>query len=216
MKFTITSGLVVGAVLFSSPAQAQFGGFNPMGGGGGGATPEKVDAFVADAKAAEILVRTSAWHIAHAVLSKDRYAELQAKREVILKIADPQEKDAKLKELDKTLNDDLAKADYKKASEDEKKADEEHKKQTAAALFNYSLGVLKDAELIIKGKDLVSGTPSPMVATRIPAAKGALDSIVSQADAQTKVIGGIKTLCTSVDLKDLPTKASDQPKPLAD
>lgn len=194
-------------------AQAQFGGFGALKGGGGA----DLDGFLKSADDAEVLMRKSSWNLAEALLAKDKLDTLKEKREAIEKLTDPKEKEAKLREMDKDVNAELAKVDYAaKSKELESDADSKKKEKTASGVYNFSLGALKDAELLAQGQKLVTTPPSPANATKLPRLKNFVSSVSAQMDSIGKVASGLKQLSSSVGLKALPTKASDKPREIAD
>lgn len=214
MNKILISVVAAGALLGASRvSHAQFGGLGARGGGGG----SNIDAFLQSATEAEGLMRKSSWNIADALLAKDKVDALKEKRNAIEKITDPKEKAAKLRELDKDVNSQLATMDFvAKSKELEKEPDKKKKETTAAGIFNFSLGLLKDTELLSQGQKLATTPPSPAIANKLPQVKDFVASLGNQLDSIKKVGEGLKQLSAAVGLKALPTKASDKPQPVAD
>jgi hypothetical protein len=207
------------AVCIVAPAHAQFGGFSKpstpaVPSGGGGATPAEVDKFVSDASTADALVQNSAMQLLRAVTAKEKVDEVDQRLKAAQAISDPQERRAKISEVQKDAQTELKKADFAKAAETLKTSVDEKKKQSArAGIFNLALGSLKNVELAATGKKLVSGTPSPTVAPKIPDVKFAVDKLTSQAEGWTSVVASAKTLMSAVGLQALPTSAAEKPIP---
>ncbi|HEY3451348.1 MAG TPA: hypothetical protein VGK67_33630 [Myxococcales bacterium] len=212
-KTQFAVALVVSLMLVPS-AFAQFGGIkSPVGGGGGGATGADIDNFLSAATAADLLVGKASTHMLKAVANKADVDKYEAAVKAANAIADPKEKQAKLDQAESDKNAALAAVDYKKTNDElAKSADKKKKTAIANAIWNLALGALKDTDLVATGTKLVSGTPSPSVATRIPAAKDALGKVTSQGEALGKIMGGAKSLMSTVGLDKLPAKASDEPK----
>jgi hypothetical protein len=184
-------------------------------GGGNGATVKDVDAFIASSVVAEVLVRKSSVQLGRAVLAKEVLDKLEERRLAAEKMTDGKEKDAALRKVDADRNAALAKVDYKKVVDQEAKGwDEQKKAGVSNALFNLSLGILVDTELVASGKKLGSGSPSPEVATRMPLVTTTVSALGGQLDGLGKITGGAKVLMTAVKLDKLPTSASETPKPI--
>lgn len=216
MKNTMQFTAVLTCLVLAQAANAQFGALPSApqaNAGGGGATPADIDNFLSAASAADKLVTEASRDLFNAVASKEARERIEAKVAAAGAIADPKEKQAKLDEVAKERNAALEKADYKKVSEGIAKGlDAKQKESTKNAIYNLALGALKDAELVLTGKKLVSSAPSPMIAAKIPAVKDSVERLTSQAEALPKVVEGAKNLMKAVGLEALPTKASDAPK----
>lgn len=184
------------------------------GGAGGGATTQDVDAFITSSLASEVMVRRSSVALGQAVLAKDVMDKLEQRRTAAEAMADGKEKDAQLRKIDADRSAALAKVDYQKVSKEEvSKWDDQKKEKVRSSLFNLALGALIDTELVGSGRKIVSGTPSPAVATRMPLVKDTVQALGSQADSLSKIAGGAKVLMTAVKLDKLPASASEKPIP---
>ena len=194
---------------YSAPSHAQFGG---LMGGGGGATPEAVDQFLATALDAETLISDSAWYLSSAVLAKEKFQALLARKNAATKLQDPKEKAAELRSITADATAALANAvSDSNASKSLETADKEKKAKISTGVFNFVLGVLKDGDLVLQSSKLVSGVPSPAVATKVTQIKNVVSSIKNQMGNMQKAVTGMKKLGAAVGLKALPTKSSDKP-----
>lgn len=216
MSKTILS-IAVGVALFAAmPAQAQFGGLSApkVPSGGGGATAADVESFLSKATEADKLVNASALQLYKAVSSKEAVEKVEAEMKAAGEIKDPAERQAKIDQINADIQAALAKKDWA-AAQKQLAAEQSAKKNEAVkgGLFNLALGALKDTELVGIGKKLVSGVPSPDVASKIPQVKDTVTKLANQADGLGKVVGGAKSLMSTVGLEALPTSASEAPKP---
>jgi hypothetical protein len=212
---------VVAALVFAVPARAQFGmpkapaAPAAPAAGTGGATAADIDQFVKSATEADTLVQSSGMALLKAVASKEAVEKINAEIAAAKKIEDPKEREAKLAQAQKSM---FAALNGVKWEEQKtalaKSKDAEKTANVKSGIWNLALGSLKNVELIAVGKKITSGAPSPTVAAKIPEAAKALEKLVSQADGLTKVVGGAKSLMTTVGLEALPTKASDAAQPL--
>jgi hypothetical protein len=185
----------------------------PGGGGGGGATVKDVDAFIASAIVSEVLVRKSSVQLGRAVLAKEIMDPLEQRRAAAEKMTDGKEKDAALRKVDTDRNAALAKVDYQKVSNEEvSKWDDVKKSNVRDSLFNLSLAVLVDTELVASGRKLASGAPAPEVATRIPLVNETVSALNGQVVGLGKITSSAKVLGTAVKLDKLPTSASETPR----
>ena len=212
-KLTLSIAVCV-ALVVAMPARAQFGISAPkVPGGGGGATAADVNSFLMKATDADKLVNESALQLYKAVSSKEAIEKVEAELKAAGEIKDPAERQAKIDKINADIQAELAKKNW---SDAQKKLAAEHseKKNEAvkSGLYNLALGALKDTELVGIGKKLVSGVPSPDVADKIPQVKDTITKLANQADGLGKVVGGAKSLMSTVGLEALPTKASEEPK----
>ncbi len=218
MKKTLLFTAIASCLALAPLAHAQFGGLGAAapsipGGGGGGATPADIDAFLSAATIADTLVVEASKSLFNAVASKESREKVEALTKAANAITDPKERQAKLDQASKEQNAEFAKVDFKKSGEAlAKSADAKQKDATKNAIWNLALGALKDVELVASGRKFVSGPPSPAIAGKIPAVKETIERLSSQAEALPKVVEGAKGLMKAVGLEALPTKASEAPK----
>lgn len=208
----------VAAILLAPAAQAQFGMPKlPSTAGSGGATAADVDRFTTSAAEADKLVSQASTHLLTAVGSKEQVDKYNAQVKAANGIADPKEKEAKLQKAEDDKNAILASMDYSKEKENlAKGADAKKKAAVNASIWNLALGALRDADLVVTGKKMASGTPDPSIATRLVGVSNTVTKLASQGETLTKIVGSAKTLMSVVGLESLPTKASDAPKAIAD
>jgi hypothetical protein len=211
---------VVASLALATPALAQFGlPSTPSvpSASGGGATVADVDRFMGSAASADKLVSTASTHLLKAVGSKEQVDKYNAQVKAANAIADPKEKEAKLQKAEDDKNATLASIDYAKAKESmAKKADAKQKEAVNASVWNLALGGLKDADLVVEGKKMASGTPDPTIATRILGVKDTVTRLTSQGETLTKIVGSAKVLMSGAGPEALPTKASDAAKEIKD
>jgi hypothetical protein len=213
MKNLHLAAAFVASLLVAPPAVAQFGMPAMPSAGGGGATAADVDRFVLGAAEANKLVADASTRLLEAVGSKAQVDAYQAELKAANATVDPQERDAKLKKAEENKNAVLAAVDYgAKTQEKIKQASAAQKAAVGASIYNLSLGALKDADLVLTGKKMVSGVPDPSIASRLASVKDTITALSSQGESLTKIVGSAKTLMSSVGLEALPTKASDAPK----
>lgn len=198
----------------ASTAFAQFGGVSKpsIPGGGDGATPAQIDKFLSDAVLADILVQKSSLQLLRAVVSKEEADKIEAQLKAAMAIQDPKEKEAKVTRAREDIAGALARVNWEKEAE-KVKAEHNAKKNKAikGSLWNLALGSLKDVDLANSGKNLVSGTPRPESASKIQAAKEAIEKLVSQSQGVGKILGSAKTLMSVVGLESLPKSSSESP-----
>ncbi|MBL0276418.1 MAG: hypothetical protein IPQ24_10050 [Anaeromyxobacter sp.] len=206
---------VLAAVLFASPALAGFGMPSMPSVGGGGATGADVDKFMTSSADANLLVQNAAGQLAKAVVAKDKLDKITELFKAAQAIQDPKEKEAALNNARATLTAEAAAVDYEKLAKGEASQwDEAKKKSVKDSLMNLGLGLLKDTEVLASGKKLVSGVPSPDVASRLPLVKDTLAALGGQVDGLGKLLGGAKSLMTVVKLDKLPGSSSEPAAPV--
>jgi hypothetical protein len=212
-KLFIRIALLAG-ILAAAPARAGFGMPSaPKMPSGGGASVADVDGFIAAALESDALVRDSSILLGRAVIAKDRMEAITAKFKAAAAATDPQEKAAKTRDAQTDLNAELVKTDFKAVCEKDAAAWDDAKKQNVAdALYNLSLGLLKDSQLVTTGKNLVSGPPNPAIAARLPLVKDTVAALAGQVDSLGKLVGSTKDLVKVVKLDKLPGAASEPPK----
>lgn len=203
------------------PAHAQFGGLLGAVTGGGSdkaaAPAGDVDAFLATAAEAHTLMQSSADKLFEAVATKDEIKRLLDEKKAAETIADPSEREARLKKVEDDKLATLAKVDYAaKAKEMETGLDQKHKDQIGASVWNFMLAMLKDKQLADQGMDLVSSIGSnPMLFTKLGAVKGVISSIASQAANVAKIGAGLQKLATVAKVDTQQIKISSKPKEIA-
>lgn len=208
------------ATLIPISANAQFGGL--LGGSKSdsksSASAGDVDGFLKTAEEADGLIRKSADTLFKAVATKGELDAHADKVKAANQVADTKEKEAALKKASDDQQAQLAKVDFAAKSEDAKKTmDAKQKAQVGAAIYNFMLGMLKDKELLEKGQGIISSiSGNPMAMTKLSSVKDVMSSVSGQMGNISTIASGIQKLSSVVKLEALPTKTSDQPKPVAD
>ncbi|MEO9195887.1 MAG: hypothetical protein ABI445_19715 [Polyangia bacterium] len=185
-------------------------------GGPKGASAGDLDSFLNDATSANTLMTGAAWSMARAVLSDQEVKKLEDQRKALDNIKDPKERDAQVAANNAAVTSALSQIDYDAASKKIEGADAMKKEHLSSSIWNYSLALLKDTELVARGAKLVSGVPDPAVATRVTRLKGFVDNMKSQIDSGKKMTGGIKKLQAASGMKALPSSSSEKALATAD
>lgn len=206
------------ALLTSLPVHAQFGGM--MGGGAKTTAPASggdVDAFLKTAEDADGLIRKSSKVLFEAVATKDQMDANADKVKAANEISDPKEKEAALKKASDDQQAVLAKTDFAAKSEEMKKGlDAEKSKKIGTAIYNFTLGMLKDKEVVERGQGVIASiSGNPTMIGKLGKAKDVMSSVSGQMGSITTIASGIQKLSTVVKLEKLPTKASDAPTPMS-
>jgi hypothetical protein len=177
-----------------------------------------VDALLKTADEADSLIRRSSDALFKAVASKDELDAHAEKIKAANEIADPKEKEAALKKASDDEQAQLAKVDFAAKSEEAKKTlDAKQKAQMGAAIYNFNLGILKDMELLERGQSVIESVfENPMAMTKLTRLKDVMSSVSSQMGNFTTIASGLQKMSSVVKLEALPTKSSDQPKPMSD
>lgn len=206
-----------------TPASAQLGGLKLPGIGAGNSSADQakgpdIDTFLKTAETADGLVRKSGEVLFQAVATKDELAAHEANVKAANVVADPKEKEAALKKAAEDQQATLAKVDFnERAKVASTNLDAQRKKQVGSAIWNFTLGMLKNKELLEQGKGVVSAASSnPMAATKLIKAKDVMSSVSSQMGNIGKIATGIQKLSAAVGVDKLPTKSSDTPVAAAD
>ena len=222
MKKALLFAAVVSLSAFTSfSANAQFGGLPGVGaktGSSSSASAGDVDAFLKTADEADGLIRKSASTLFSAVATKQQIDAQEDVLKAANAVADPKEKEAAIKKASDDQLAQLAKVDYAAKSEEMKKSmDAKKSKQIGASIYNFTLGMLKDKEVMDKGQGVIASISSnPMAAGKLVKAKDVVSSVTGQMGSISTIAVGIQKLMTVAKLEALPTKTTDQPKPFAD
>jgi hypothetical protein len=178
--FVLSIALTVGA-LAAAPAHAFLGSASALmgGGGGGGNVEQDVANFNATFSKALGLIDASGQQLVDALATKEQLAEFEAKRKSLESITDPKEKDAKRAQIRADEGAFIKQAESNKALQDDlKKADAAKKQLVTDASFNYVLGLLQTADLIVSGNNIIKGVAAnPMMAIKVLPIKDSLPLI---------------------------------------
>jgi hypothetical protein len=184
---------------------------------GGGSTNAvsagDIDTFIQTAKQADQLINQSTELMASSVESADQIAKQKAARDAANGIADPKEQKAAVEQLQTDAQTQLQKAlssddiNNKIAS-----MSAEQRKSFGAAAINFTIGLLKDKQLVSSSSSLVAGvTANPRLVTRLPDLKDVVSSVSSQASHSASIGMSLAKLVTSGKIKALPTSADSKP-----
>jgi hypothetical protein len=214
--------IVASSFLLGLPmkASAQFGQIGAMLGVGqtDSAPSYDVDGFVKTADEADVLVRKSSDTLFKALATKDELDAHEDKLRAANTITDPKEKEVALKQASDDQQAKLAKVDFAAANaEAGKKMDAKKKALVSAAAFNFTLGMLKDRELLEVGKSLLASLSSnPLAILKMGKVKDVVSSVSGQMSNIGTIASGLYKMSSVVKVQALPTKSSEKPKPIAD
>jgi hypothetical protein len=208
-RFMIAAAFL--AAVLAQPVHAQFGVPSVPGGGGGGLSAAEIDKFLAAAKvASEKMTKTEA-ALAPFVLSKEAQDKLQMDMTAAKAIQNPQEKEAKIAEVEKAaaaqataaLQDPARQAAIaKQLSGSTPKQKEDFK----AVVENFLGAAVADIAVAKQGKSLATKKPELSAATKAPELVQASKELVDQAMAAVKVADAIQRLVTTAKI-DIPAES---------
>jgi hypothetical protein len=182
---------------------------------GGGVTAADIDALLADASAARSLVQQANWATLEALGSKEQLDKLRAEQDATKKIADPKEREAKQKALDAKVSAQTKESAEKADAGKLENLDNEKKSKLSAGIWNLTLGLLKDTDLVTRATQISTSPPSPTIASRLPAVKDLVVELKDQVKHLTGVTGNLKKLSKVAKLDKLPASSTEQPKPMS-
>lgn len=216
MKMRLATLLIASTLgAIATPAMAQFGSL--LGGSSNSSSSVTPEAFVSSAFAAEKLMNNSVTLLSRSLSSKEKAAELEAQRKAATEITNPEEKKAKLTEVQKSemasLNEAMANSKFEA---DVKQMSGKQREDLGAAAFNFMLALLQDKALVDQGKGLVSSLSSnPMNITKIGGIKDAIGSLSNQISAASNIAGKMPSIFTAVGVK-APASKDEKPKVMAE
>ncbi|MFZ4605838.1 MAG: hypothetical protein ACOYM5_06230 [Caulobacter sp.] len=186
----------------------------PDGSGGGAMSPEE---WMSKAHTAGSLMSTASAVLFEAVSTKEELEQFRARRTAAQAIVDPKERETTLLAIQSDTNAALAKVDYDaQATAMESSLDKKKKQRLGAAGWNFMLGALIDAELVLTAKPTAQAA---MTSGNLGAFRGVGDtakSLYAQAKDVKAVMGGLRTLHTAGIIAQLPESTSAQPMTIAD
>lgn len=216
MKMRLATILIASTLsAIATPAMAQFGSL--LGGSSNSSSSVTPEAFVSSAFAAEKLMNNSVTLLSRSLSSKEKAAELEAQRKAATEITNPEEKKAKLTEVQKSemasLNEAMANSKFEA---DVKQMSGKQREDLGAAAFNFMLALLQDKALLEQGKGLVSSLSSnPMNITKVGGIKDAIGSLSNQISAASNIAGKMPSIFTAVGVK-APASKDEKPKVMAE
>ena len=138
--------------------------------GGGKSDPnaeKNIEAFINGAVVADGLMKGSVNHLFMVVASSEKIKEVEAAKAAANGIKDPQEKNAKLAEIEKSQEATIAAAcESKEADAKVKKLDAKKKEALGNSIYNFTLAMLLDRELAAKGPDVLKSASGSVSRTR--------------------------------------------------
>ena len=194
------------------------GDFNlmmPVRGGNGG---QDVNAFLRTADEAHHLTSEAAFALSQALLAKEAAQDAQDRLQAAKAISDPKEREAAMAAVEQDVQAQLAKVDYEaKANEIAAANDKRKKALVNAAMHNFTLGVLKDRELVGRGQALaVSAASNPALIAQAGKVRDAVALIGGQLGNMGKIMTGLQKLNSRLGSAPLPTSSTATPVPVAD
>lgn len=216
MKMRLATILIASTLsAIATPAMAQFGSL--LGGSSNSSSSVTPEAFVSSAFAAEKLMNNSVTLLSRSLSSKEKAAELEAQRKAATEITNPEEKKAKLTEVQKSemasLNEAMANSKFEAHV---KQMSGKQREDLGAAAFNFMLALLQDKALLEQGKGLVSSLSSnPMNITKVGGIKDAIGSLSNQISAASNIAGKMPSIFTAVGVK-APASKDEKPKVMAE
>ncbi len=201
----VSGGITALAVLISGCGI--LGGAVPSGGGGGG----NADMLLLNAAFAVGRADKAVMALGGAAMSKKEVDEHNAKIEAINKIADPQEKEAKLQAEKEAYQATVVKRLETDAAKIEAAAADATKKaQLARALQNLIFLTFYDNNLIGQITAMVS-RPNPAIVGQLRQLKYSAELIGKQVKLIGAALPHIKTLATKVGVTTFPASAAEDP-----
>ena len=212
-----TSTITLGSLFIALPAFAQFGLPSLPGLSKSSSAAMDPDAFVKSAKEAESLMNNSVSFLASALSSKEKAAEFEEAQKAANALTNPEEKKAKLAEVQKSqvaaINEATNNADMKSkvANMDSKK-----KEGLGASAFNFMLAVLKDKDLADQAQGVISSISSnPMAIGKLGSVKDAASSLSNQVASASQIAGKMPDIFSVVSVK-APVSKDEKPKVTAE
>ncbi len=207
------SAVAFGSVFFAAPAMAQFGLPSLLGGAKTSGAAADPDTFIKSALGAESLMNNSVRFLASALSSKEKAAEIDAAQKAANALTNPEEKKAKLAEVQKSqlaaVNESMGNDKFKA---DIAKMDDKKKEGLAASAFNFMLALLKDKDLVDQAKGLISGmATNPASLGKMGGVKDAASSLSNQLTAASQIAGKMPDIFSAVNVK-APASKDDKAK----
>jgi hypothetical protein len=214
-KLIMAGFLVVGS--------ANAGMFDSVAGAiGGGSSSSSVSAsdvkgVISSFQDAERMLFNSLVLINKALANKQEVAKLEELLKTINAMPEGAEKDAKMKELEKSS---LALAqktlESKEVTKVAQKLSTEQKQEVASATFNILLAVLKDKEALSKAQNLVSSissnpTSAAQFAGDLPKLKDIVATAPNQITSITKIGSGLIDLAKTAKISVTQPASADEP-----
>jgi cytochrome c556 len=218
MSKFVKAAIAAACIIAAGTANAQLGGLGSMLGGAKSASSvtdisADVTAFVTQTNALSQLTGNSVIAINAAFVSDTERAKIRAEMDVINKIADPKEREAKfaaLVESKKAETQRLMDSGEMKAQMD--KFGSEKKKAIGDALMNFGIGALQAAALTQTGQSLVQkSAANPMNLTKVVPVKDALPLLGKVVTDSGGFIAGVAKVAKGANINVAPVTVKSKP-----
>ena len=169
-----------------------------------------LDSFLATAKEADTLITASSDTLFKTMVPQKEVAAHNAKVLAANNITDPAKRAEILQQLLAEQMARLSQVDWdKQARETPKLLNAEQKVAVTTAIYNFTLGTLKDKELLVQSKGLIGAVRSnPLLLMRVGELTDVSGSISNQLATATSIAAGLPKLASAVGLGALPTSAA--------
>lgn len=173
-------------------------------------TAGDLDSFINAAKEADALISSSADSLFKNTQPKADVATHNQKVLAANNLTDPAKREEMLKQLAAEQMAKLAKVDWdKQARETPKLITPEQKQELNTAIYNFTLGTLKDKELLTQSKSLVAAVrTNPMLLARAGELTDVSTSLSNQLTTASTIATGMPKMASAVGLGALPSSAS--------
>lgn len=177
---------------------------------GSSASAGDLDTFLATAKEADTLISSSTDTLFKTMVPQKEVAAHNAKVLEANNIADPAKRAELLQQLIAQQMARLSKVDWdKQARETPKLLSAEQKNDLGAAIYNFTLGTLKDKELVAQSKSLIGAArANPLLLMRAGELTEVSASVSNQLAAASSIAGGLPKMASAVGLGALPSSAA--------
>lgn len=191
-------------------AKNAVGGAKANAAAGPSASAGDLDSFLATAKEADGLINASTDTLFKTMVPQKDVAAHNAKVLEANNITDPAKRAEMLQQLVAEQMARLSKVDWdKQARETPKLLSPEQKNDLSTAIYNFTLGTLKDKELAMQSKGLIGAVRSnPMLLMRAGELTDVSTSISNQLAAAGSIASGLPKMASAVGLGALPTSAA--------
>lgn len=169
-----------------------------------------LDSYLATAKEADMLISSSTDTLFKTMVPQKEVAAHNAKVLEANNITDPARRAELLQQLIAQQMARLSKVDWdKQARETPKLLSAEQKNELGTAIYNFTLGTLKDKELVAQSKGLIGAArANPLLLMRAGELTEVSASVSNQLAAASSIASGLPKMASAVGLGALPTSAA--------
>lgn len=191
-------------------AKSAVGGAKADAAGSPSVSAGDLDSFLATAKEADGLITASTDTLFKTMVPQKDVAAHNAKVLEANNITDPAKRAEMLQKLVAEQMARLSKVDWDKQSrETPKLLNAEQKAAMNTAIYNFTLGTLKDKELLTQSKSLIGAVRSnPLLLMRAGELTDVSSSISNQLNTASSIVTGLPKMASAVGLGALPTSAA--------